>query len=99
MNDEGRMNAEGPAFYLHGSPFIIQHSSFYIPGVGKGLAGNELRWDISSMKIELESRQVDGKRRLLSPRSAHRALRLHQRIDQETWVVKRLRPGKTTRSS
>jgi len=47
------------------------------------------------MKIELESRQVDGKRRLLMPPECPpRSAVTIQRLDQETWLVKRHRPRK-----
>jgi hypothetical protein len=47
------------------------------------------------MKIELEARQVDGKRRLLMPPECPpRSAVTIQRIDRETWLVKRQRPRK-----
>ena len=46
------------------------------------------------MKIELESRQVDRKRRLLMPPECPpRSAVTIQRLDQETWLVKRHRPS------
>lgn len=47
------------------------------------------------MKLELESRQLDGKRRLIMPRQCppNSAVTIQQ-VDADTWIVKRRRPSK-----
>lgn len=53
------------------------------------------RWEIATVKLELESRQVDGKRRLIMPQDCPpRSAVTIQQLDQETWLVKRRRPTK-----
>ena len=46
------------------------------------------------MKLELESRQIDSKRRLILPGCPPGAAVTVQTIDQDTWLVKRHRPAK-----
>jgi hypothetical protein len=61
------------------------------------LALNPLRWDIVTVRIApaVESRQVDGKRRLIMPPACPpRAAVTIQQLDSDTWLVKRHRPRK-----
>ena len=47
------------------------------------------------MKLELESRQLDGKRRLIMPADCPPGSAVTiQEIDQDTWLVKRQRASK-----
>ena len=47
------------------------------------------------MKIELESRQLDGKRRLIMPADCPpRSAVTVQQLDEDTWLVKRRKPAR-----
>ncbi len=50
-------------------------------------------WENTTMKLELESRQLDGKRRLIMPTGCPpNAAVTIQQVDEDTWLVKRHRP-------
>jgi hypothetical protein len=52
-------------------------------------------WENNTMKLELESRQLDGKRRLIMPAECPPGSAVTiQEIDRDTWLVKRRRASK-----
>jgi hypothetical protein len=47
------------------------------------------------MKLELESRQLDGKRRLIMPASCPPGSAVTiQELDEDTWLIKRRKPAR-----
>jgi hypothetical protein len=70
------------------------HPSVFCPsGVrSKGLEEVWGWWDNTTMKLELESRQLDAKRRLIMPSDCPpNAAVTIQQVDEDTWIVKRRR--------
>lgn len=55
----------------------------------------EVWWESNTVKMELESRQLDGKRRLIMPADCppNSAVTIQQ-VDTDTWLVQRHRPQK-----